>query len=613
MALDTPAAFVGATSGHAAQPQHAVSGCLLAREVRAEMAAHLDSTAGKFLREFSLVLTTALGDDPAADWVGAMPPAHTAAAFERQLRLVVALMDVIAARATLDPFRICHVRSKPLFDCLAAVSTEDLSELLNLAEYLLLPKCLTLAVQQHQEALSQLGVPQVSAAEDPAGAARVHLCDVLAASALLTPLLEAASTAARNMLAPLLRPPEVADPFPYASQIACGVAWSAQQRQFFLRGLCGSTVARQPQPDMSADVADLALAKTRADLALVAEAAQVTGLLLAGHSPAWRAALSDRVRTQEAPVIAMAAAGRLESVRWLHSEGWSLGTGQPAFEAACNGHLHVLEFLLSVLPAPQLQFHKPAASGAALARQGPVLRWLAARGYSLHPATETAAELGDLGLVRWLVEEQRVPPDSGWTFALAASNAHHAVLCYLRDHGWTCGKHACASAAGGGHIAVLEWLRAQNPPCPWDAKEYTLAARNGHVDVLRWLDAQQPPVPWKANACAAAAKRGHLDALHWLRSQEPPCPWSGDEMSVAVRAGHVHVMEYLHDRGYAVNENTCRSALLGLQLGALKWLRSRDSRARGASWRSGLGCSVWVWQQRGAAAMSMRRPSCLRG
>jgi hypothetical protein len=150
------------------------------------------------------------------------------------------------------------------------------------------------------------------------------------------------------------------------------------------------------------------------------------------------------------------------------------------------------------------------------------------------------------------------------------------VLSYLRDHGWTCGKHACASAAGGGHIDVLEWLRAQDPPCPWDAKEYTLAARNGHVHVLHWLRAQQPPVPWKANACAAAAKRGHLDALHWLRSQEPPCPWSGDEMSVAARAGHVHVMEYLQDQGCAVNENTCRSALLGLQLGALQWLRSRD-------------------------------------
>jgi hypothetical protein len=75
----------------------------------------------------------------------------------------------------------------------------------------------------------------------------------------------------------------------------------------------------------------------------------------------------------------------------------------------------VLEFLLAVLPAPN--FHKPAASGAgaavALAHQLPVLRWLPARGYSLHPAIETAAELGNIELVRWLVEEQRVPPDSG--------------------------------------------------------------------------------------------------------------------------------------------------------------------------------------------------------
>jgi hypothetical protein len=482
-------------------------------------------------------------------------------------------MNVHAARVTLDPFRICHARDSPLFDCLAAVSTDDLSEMLNLAEYLLLPKGLTLAVQQHQEALRQLGAPQVPAAEDPTGAAGVHLCDVLAASALLEPLLQAAIDAASKLLLPLLRPPEVADPFPYASQIACGVAWNARQRQFFLRGLCGSTIARQPRPHMGADVGGI-LSSARTELALVAEAAQVTGLLLAGHPRAWQATLSDGVKEQEAPAIAMAAAGRLESLRWLHGEGWSLGAGQPAFEAACNGHLNVLDFLLPVLLGPN--FHKPSASGAALGSQRPVLRWLAARGYSLHPAIETAAELGNLGLVRWLVEEQRVPPDSGWTYALAAGNAHYAVLCYLRDHGWWCGKHACASAAGGGHIAVLQWLRAQEPPCPWDAKECTLAARNGHVDVLHWLRAQEPPVPWKANACAAAAKRGHLDALRWLRSQEPPCPWSGDEMAVAARAGHVHIMQYLHDQGCAVNENTCRSALLGLQLGALQWLRARE-------------------------------------
>jgi hypothetical protein len=244
------------------------------------MAAHLDSTAGKFLREFSLVLTTALGDDPAADWVGAMPPAPTAAAFERQLRLLVALMEVNAARAALDPFRICHVRSSLLFDCLAAIPTDDLPELLNLAEYLLLPKGLTTAVQQHQEALGQLGVPQVPAAEDPTGVARAHLCDVLAASALLVPLLGVATARANELLTPLLRAPEVTDPFPYASQIACGVAWDARQRQFFLRGLCGSAIARQPQPDVGAraGIGGLALAKARTELGLVAEAAQVTGL-----------------------------------------------------------------------------------------------------------------------------------------------------------------------------------------------------------------------------------------------------------------------------------------------------------------------------------------------
>ena len=72
---------------------------------------------------------------------------------------------------------------------------------------------------------------------------------------------------------------------------------------------------------------------------------------------------------------------------------------------------------------------------------------------------------------------------------------------------------------------MLQWLRCQDPPCPWDEFACSNAATNGHLHILRWLRSQDPPCPWNANACTNAAIKGHLHVLQWLRSQDPPCPW----------------------------------------------------------------------------------------
>lgn len=33
----------------------------------------------------------------------------------------------------------------------------------------------------------------------------------------------------------------------------------------------------------------------------------------------------------------------------------------------------------------------------------------------------------------------------------------------------------------GGLLAVLQWLRSQNPPCPWDARTFSAAVENGKL------------------------------------------------------------------------------------------------------------------------------------
>jgi len=98
-----------------------------------------------FLRVHSAVVV-AMQHDPAADWVTALPPAATVADFERQRRHLGVLQELEVTGGSLKPFCVCHVRSKPLFDCLAAISKGDLPEMLRLADYLQLPKALALAV-----------------------------------------------------------------------------------------------------------------------------------------------------------------------------------------------------------------------------------------------------------------------------------------------------------------------------------------------------------------------------------------------------------------------------------------------------------------------------------
>ena len=101
---------------------------------------------------------------------------------------------------------------------------------------------------------------------------------------------------------------------------------------------------------------------------------------------------------------------------------------------------------------------------------------------------------------------------------------------------------ALYARAGAGDQYHVQWLRAQDPPCPWDEDTCKYAALGGHLEVLQWLREQEPPCPWDEDTCLGAADGGHLEVLKWLREQEPRCPWDmesilrRDDISDEVRA-----------------------------------------------------------------------------
>jgi len=112
-------------------------------------------------------------------------------------------------------------------------------------------------------------------------------------------------------------------------------------------------------------------------------------------------------------------------------------------------------------------------------------------------------------------------------------------------------KHTCASAAGGGHLLVLQWLREQD--CPWgsivggDNTCCASAAEGGHLEVLQWV--REHGCPWDASTCAGAARGGHLEVLQWAREQEPPCPWDWQTCENAWKSGHLAVLRWARENG----------------------------------------------------------------
>jgi hypothetical protein len=72
--------------------------------------------------------------------------------------------------------------------------------------------------------------------------------------------------------------------------------------------------------------------------------------------------------------------------------------------------------------------------------------------------------------------------------------------------------------------------------------------------VLHWLRAQEPPCPWDEEACSRAAQGGHLHVLQWLREQDPPCPWDFRAHEHARRAGHTVVADWVAANGGTVRD-----------------------------------------------------------
>jgi len=181
----------------------------------------------------------------------------------------------------------------------------------------------------------------------------------------------------------------------------------------------------------------------------------------------------------------------------------------------------------------------------------------------------------------WAINALKMPITDS-TFLAAVAGGIVGVVKLMRNHAdarITWSASVCSRAAENGHLDVLQWARAQDPPCPWNADVSSGAARNGRLDVLQWARAQDPPCPWDASVSSGAAQFGHLHVLQWARAQNPPCPWGGALFCIcAASGGHLDVLQWARaqDPPCPWDEWVCRGAAMNGHLHVLQWARAQD-------------------------------------
>ncbi|CEP01704.1 unnamed protein product (mitochondrion) [Plasmodiophora brassicae] len=183
---------------------------------------------------------------------------------------------------------------------------------------------------------------------------------------------------------------------------------------------------------------------------------------------------------RSASALALAAVrGRLDVVEWLAGHGAEVNTASrdvPLVEAAANGHLDIVRFLVERAGA-DVNFASAGCKAAALA---------------------AAAAPGHLDVVQWLIGHGAdVNPDRGAVpIVEAAENGHVDVVRILLDKGARLdrsnddGDCPLIVAAKAGHANVVELL------CLRGASMYAAAG-----NVLCWVAMQQ------------AVERGHVDVV----------------------------------------------------------------------------------------------------
>jgi Ankyrin repeats (3 copies) len=228
--------------------------------------------------------------------------------------------------------------------------------------------------------------------------------------------------------------------------------------------------------------------------------------------------------------------------------------------AAISGNANILQWLADVC-GKKVGHNRTVVTTACVHGQQQIVQYLLSKSCKsdVRACCEAAARGGHLNLIKWMVTTE---PFSG--------RIHYDSMMY--------------SAAAGGSIEVMQWLRTEHD-VELDALLVQMAAKCNHLAAIQYL--RDEGCPWDASACSAAAEdpsrhpmevttHSSCETLQWLH--ENGCPWEVKDVRLeAAQSGDISVLAYVIQHN-GVPDATELTHMLNAadafkEIEAVKWLR----------------------------------------
>jgi len=150
-------------------------------------------------------------------------------------------------------------------------------------------------------------------------------------------------------------------------------------------------------------------------------------------------------------------------------------------------------------------------------------------------------------VVRWLMDKDEgcVPEEAEEEAAKIGNLAALRFFKYRPFSPGGFGSRVMTYAGLSGCIETVDFVRTEGG-CSLSPVVLCMAALKGHLELIQHL--RRLGVSWDDRVCWMAAYNGHLNVIEWVRSQEPPCPWDSRwTLRVAEQRKHQEVVKFCKD------------------------------------------------------------------
>ena len=213
------------------------------------------------------------------------------------------------------------------------------------------------------------------------------------------------------------------------------------------------------------------------------------------------------------------------------------------------------------------------------------------------------AATGRIDILKWLTINKRLPCD-GRTLENAAEEGHLAILVHARKKLGCCwtepheGEYFCDNcnewhedeefepserpvelAARNAHLECVKFCHEEG--CPYNDEQLAInAVRSINIDLLKYVHEVMEVelfCSWQ-NVIEEAAEDGFLEGLKYLKVHSSD-EWEDVDQEhaciCAAENGHLNCLKYLHECGFAWNEEVCNSAYINGHMECFEFARSK--------------------------------------